>query len=170
MNRLVIQAMGGIMIILLVWIYALETNVTSMRNKIDEANESIKLSEQLTTRLMKKSLEKDLYHIKVTGYHPWSGGINSDSNPAMTSTMTPHKAGRTCAISTELVEAGWLGKEIYIDGYGMMVANDRLSKKIKGKQIDLCKGTLREALAVGNNHNVLATLVDRKNIKKMMEE
>ena len=129
----------------------------------------LKNSEKLVSHFMEKSMVNKAFRIKVTGYHPASGGTNSDSNPLMTATMTPHKAGRTCAISTELVEAGWLGKEIYIEGFGMMIANDRLNKNIKGKQIDLCKGTLEQALAVGVNLDVLATLVDRNNINKVME-
>lgn len=133
---------------------------------------SEKLSETIVERdyYMKKSLTSNAFRVKVTGYHPDSGGINSDSNPAMTATMTPHKAGRTCAISTELVEAGWLGKEIYVEGFGMMIANDRLAKGIKGKQIDLCKGSYNDAMAVGVNMNVLASIASRTKIKSMLEE
>lgn len=139
-------------------------------NDVISLRQSSSMSEKTVLRLMQKIVEKKSHRVKVTGYHPDSGGINSDSNPSMTSTMTPHKAGRTCAISTELVEAGWLGKEIYIEGYGMVVANDRLAKSIEGKQIDLCKGSLKDALAVGVNYDVLSTLVDRKYINEIIGE
>lgn len=138
--------------------------------EIAELKNNIKMSEQITERLMEKSLTNRSFKIKVTGYHPDSGGINSDSNPNMTATMTPHKAGRTCAISTELVEAGWLGKEIYVEGFGMVIANDRLAIEIKGRQIDLCKGSYKDAMAVGVNTDVLAAVVNRNTIKIMMEE
>lgn len=119
---------------------------------------------------MKLILDMSSKRVKVTGYHPDSGGINSDSNPSVTATMTPHKAGYTCAISTALVEAGWLGKEIYIDGFGMVLANDRLAPGIKGFQIDLCKGSYKDAMVVGENLNVLASLVSRSAIKQKLEE
>ncbi len=145
-----------------------QTNLLEKENTV--LKKSLIASEMVTGRLLEKSLNGRALRVKITGYHPNSMGINSDSNPSMTATMTPHKAGRTCAISTELVEAGWLGKEIYIEGYGMMIANDRLAKGIRGRQIDLCKGSLKDALAVGSNYNVLSTLVSRTNINKMMEE
>jgi 3D (Asp-Asp-Asp) domain-containing protein len=132
--------------------------------------EAARLSEKFSFILMEKAKKKSVFRVKVTGYHPDSGGINSDSDSKMTATMTSPKAGRTCAISTELVKAGWLGKEIYVEGFGMVVANDRLAKGIKGKQIDLCKGSYSEAMTVGVNENVLATIVSRKKIKLMMED
>ena len=84
--------------------------------------------------------------------------------------MTPHKVGYTAAISTELVEKGWLGKEIYIRGFGIVLANDRLNTKIKGAQIDLCKGSYRAAMKVGTHKNVIATVINRGIIIDKMEE
>lgn len=151
-------------------INTLNERIENLEGENAMLSETARLSEKFSFILMEKAKKKGTFHVKVTGYHPDSGGINSDSNSKMTSTMTPPKAGRTCAISTELVKAGWLGKEIYVEGFGMVVANDRLAKGIKGKQIDLCKGSYSEAMAVGTNENVLATIVSRKKIKLMMEE
>lgn len=147
-------------------LHSLESQKIKASIFIDE-NKKLELK---INKLSKEVLDIISKRVKVTGYHPNSGGINSDANPDVTATMTPHKAGYTCAISTELVDAGWLGREIYIDGFGMVLANDRLAPGIKGYQIDLCKGSYNDAMKVGENFNVLATLVSREFIKQKLEE
>ena len=79
--------------------------------------------------------------VRVTAYHPKSRGINSDKDPKTTATMTVPRAGKTAAISSSLFKKGWLGKKVYIDGYGVFVIEDRMSKSLKGDRIDLCVGS-----------------------------
>jgi 3D (Asp-Asp-Asp) domain-containing protein len=95
-------------------------------------------------------------NVTLTGYHPWSNGINSDGYPWKTATMTMPVAGRTCAISSELVRKGWLGKKIYIEGVGVFQAEDRMNIRLNGLRIDLCMGSLEEALTFGKKENILA--------------
>jgi len=95
-------------------------------------------------------------YVTVTFYHPATGGINTDSDPSMTATMTKPRSGITIAISTSLVKKGWLGRNIYIDGYGMFIAEDRMNIGLKGDRIDVCAPTLAYALKKGRTHNVLA--------------
>ena len=91
----------------------------------------------------------------VTAYHPASGGINSDQTPDKTSTMTKPIAGWTAAISTELVELGWLGQKIYLDGYGVFKATDRMAKGLTGKRVDVCVGSQTTAIKYGKKTGVL---------------
>jgi len=94
--------------------------------------------------------------VMVTFYHPATGGINTDGNPDMTATMTKPRSGITIAISTSLVKKGWLGRKIYIDGYGMFIAEDRMNIALEGDRIDICAPTLAYALKKGRTHNVVA--------------
>lgn len=93
----------------------------------------------------------------ITWYHPDSGGINSDSDPVHTATMTKPTVGRTIAISTSLVKRGWLGKRIYIDGYGVFVAESRMAVDLPGNRIDICAASEDIAFKNGIKHNVLCS-------------
>ena len=97
--------------------------------------------------------------VTVSFYHPESGGINSDGRPDKTCTMVKPVPGWTVAISTELVKAGWLGHKIYIEGFGVFEAQDRMATGLPGKKIDICIGSLKEALKEGIYTNVLAVRI-----------
>lgn len=96
----------------------------------------------------------------VTAYHPPSKGINSDINPRNTALMKKPMPGWTLAVSKDLVDAGWLGKKVYIDGWGVGHATDRMSSKIKGKRIDVCFNTLRNAKQFGVKESTAIVMVD----------
>lgn len=95
--------------------------------------------------------------VTLTWYHPQSGGINTDGNPYRTATMTKPKVGRTIAISKALVARGWLGKRIYIEGYGTFVAEDRMSSKLSGYRIDICAASKEIAMRNGKKRNVVCS-------------
>ncbi len=105
---------------------ALSDTVKSQCQQISELSE---LSDMIRPR-----------NVKLTYYIPERGGINSDSDPDKTATMTTPVPGRTIAISRSLQDAGWFGKRIYIQGIGVRVAEDLLSASIAGDQIDICAG------------------------------
>jgi 3D (Asp-Asp-Asp) domain-containing protein len=65
-------------------------------------------------------------------------------------------AWRTVAISDELFEDGWLGHKVYIDGFGVFIAEDRMNSSITGKQIDVCVKSRKRAITLGIKHNVIA--------------
>jgi 3D (Asp-Asp-Asp) domain-containing protein len=97
--------------------------------------------------------------VTLTAYHPASRGLNSDSNPDKTATMRKPIPGRTAAISRELLALGWLGK-IYIKDYGVWEATDLMGESVKGKQIDLCFPSRKEALKFGKKEEVFAVFLD----------
>ncbi len=97
--------------------------------------------------------------VRLTFYHPESRGINSDSDPSNTATMTRPIPGRTIAISKALVKLGWLGKKIYIENWGVFEASDRMGPSIEGCAIDICTPTKQLAMDLGVVNNVLATIL-----------
>lgn len=137
--------------------------ILSAHQEIQELKRSLSLyeSKEHYLRSIIKSKEKKLNtflkaNVILTGYHPWSNGINSDGYPQETATMTMPVPGWTCAISSELVEKGWLGKKIYIEGIGVFKAEDRMNSSLNGLRIDLCMGSLEKALNFGKKKNILA--------------
>lgn len=114
-------------------------------------------------------LEKDInrtFDVKITFYAPSMKGINSDSDNSKTAIMQKPVPGWTCAISRDLVEAGWLGKKIYIKGIGIRYASDIMFDEYNGKkirkQIDICVGKKdikSEAHKLGENENILAVVL-----------
>ena len=106
--------------------------------------------EFLNARLNKKQI------VTVTFYHPESKGINSDSDHTNTAIMVTPTIGRTVAISDELFLLGWLGNKIYIEGYGVFIAEDRMSKSIKGKCLDICVGSKKAAFRLGRKFKIIA--------------
>lgn len=109
---------------------------------------------------LKTILESDNQIVMVTAYHPKSRGLNSDSNPNRTATMKKPVAGYTCAISDELFHLGWLGKKIYLYGYGVWKAEDKMASSVKGKRIDLCVPSLKHAKRFGIKKNVRAIILN----------
>lgn len=122
---------------------------------IEDLNTHITMLERQITRTSE---------VKITFYAPELKGINSDSDHTKTATMEEPVPGWTCAISRDLVDAGWLGRKIWIKGLGIRYASDIMANSYKGnpirKQIDICVGkkyVKSEAKKLGNNINILAT-------------
>jgi len=108
---------------------------------------------------LKVIVQSDYQRVTLTAYHPKSGGINSDSDPSNTALMTSPNAGWTLAISQELVNLGWLGKKIYVEGFGIGKAEDRMNIDLKGKRIDICAHTLKQAKKFGVKKGVLSIVL-----------
>jgi len=137
--------------------------ILSLSQEIQNLKRSVSLyeSKEIYLRSIIQSKEKKLdkinkINVTLTGYHPWSNGINSNGYPQTTATMTFPVPGWTCAISSELVDRGWLGKKIYIEGIGVFKAEDRMNCNLNGLRIDLCMGSQQQALDFGKKDNVLA--------------
>jgi len=114
--------------------------------------------EELKT--IKNKMESIKQKVVLTAYHPPSKGINADSDHQRTAIMKRPKPGYTLAISKELVHLGWLGRKIYIEGWGVGLASDRMSSNLKGKRIDVCLGSLKEAKKFGKKNNILAIVLE----------
>jgi len=52
-----------------------------------------------------------------------------------------------------------LGKKIYIDGWGVGRATDRMGKSIEGKHIDICAPSLKRAKKFGVKKDVLSIVL-----------
>ena len=99
--------------------------------------------------------------VAISFYHPASRGINSDSDPTKTAIMRKPTVGKTVAISDQLLKEGWMGLRIYLDQYGVFVAEDKMGvdkdgKPIEGRRIDICVASEEEAFRRGIKHNVIA--------------
>jgi len=114
---------------------------------------------QEEVKVLKTIVQSDYQRVTLTAYHPKSGGMNSDSNPNKTALMVTPRAGYTLAISTELVHLGWLGKKIYVEGFGIFKAEDRMNVDLKGKRIDICSPTLKYAKKFGVKKDRLAIVL-----------
>ena len=109
---------------------------------------------------LREIIQSDYQIVTVTAYHPKSRGINSDAYPNRTALMREPISGYTLAVSTELVKLGWLGKKIYIDGWGVGHATDRMGKSVKGKRIDVCSPSLKAAKKFGVRKDVLSIVLN----------
>ena len=136
--------------------------VIELQNNQKELQNNKKVLQSAQKQLIKINifLTSNRQKITVSAYHPPSRGINSDSDPTKTATMKKPVAGRTLAISDELFNLGWLGRRIYIDGWGVGKATDRMDSSVKGRQIDICAPTLKIAKKMGIRKNVLAIVLD----------
>jgi hypothetical protein len=137
--------------------------IESLKNELEvHKTESAKKIEKLESEIMWST------KVKITFYAPALKGINSDSRPDLTATMEKPIPGWTCAISRDLVKAGWLGRRIYIPGLGIRYASDIMGKSVRGKaitkQIDICVGQRHvwtESKKFGKTHEI-ATILERK--------
>jgi hypothetical protein len=158
------------LVIILIILTGLFTNKLYNRNKIIEMQYmKIDNLEYEIEDLVKHitMLEREITRtseVKITFYAPKLKGINSDSDHTKTATMQEPIPGWTCAISRDLVDAGWLGRKIWIKGLGIRYASDIMADSYNGnpirKQIDICVGkkyVKSEAKKLGNNINILAT-------------
>lgn len=104
--------------------------------------------------------KRDTAKVILTWYHPNSGGINTDGDPNNTALMTRPIAGRTIAISKALVRKGWLGKKVYVEGYGIFIAEDRMSSALPGERIDICTSSKRVAMNNGKLRNIFSCIIN----------
>lgn len=146
-------------------------DINSLRKNINTMNINIKslfysnfnLKQEINQlkifndKLIKLEMQSNKIRIiktTVTYYCPWAMKINSDSDPNNTALMTIPKPGYTIAISKELVEKGWLGHKVYIEGFGIGKIEDRMGRSVTGIHIDICVGTEKEAIELGKRLNV----------------
>ena len=161
MKRNLVEIFMGI-IILVIIIISIQAPIMMYLRKVQKINLQIytqldSMYEEVKT--LREIIQSDYQVITVTSYHPKSKGINSDGDPNRTALMKRPIPGYTLAISTELVELGWLGKKIYINGWGVGHATDRMGRSIKGKHIDICAPSLKVAKRFGVKKDVLSIVL-----------
>ena len=129
-------------------------NLIYSNSDLKKEIEELKAFNEKLIKLEIKSDKSRLIKTTVTYYCPWARKINSDSNPNKTALMTKPKPGYTVAISKALVEKGWLGHKVYIEGFGIGKVEDRMGRSVTGIHIDICVGTEKEAMKLGKRLNV----------------
>jgi len=107
----ILTALSAVTLLIIVFICLGTISIYGQNKKVIDRLNSI----QEEVKVLKVIVQSDFQRVRLTSYHPKSGGTNSDSNPNKTALMTTPRAGYTLAISTELVNLGWLGKKIYKD-------------------------------------------------------
>ena len=80
----------------------------------------------------------------ITAYTDRVQETNQDNRH--TAIMERPVAGRTCAVSRDLIH--WLGGRVYIEGVGVRRVNDLMNKRFS-ERVDVFIGTVAEARAFG---------------------
>jgi len=133
--------------------------LTSSTLFIWDISKEMKLTRIALEKIVKME-EAKFQIVTLSAYHPPTRGINSDKNPKRTALMRKPKPGWTAACSDELAEMGWMGKKVYLKGYGVWKIEDKMNKSVKGKRLDLCAPTLKLANKFGIESAVLAVILD----------
>lgn len=120
-------------------------------DKYQFQNYFLNLSDRIEKEILNINSNLRINYMKgiATAYHPSSGGINCDSNPEITSTGVPAKVGviavnpKVIPYRSTVIIVSWpyIIKGIANDTGGAMRQNP--------KQVDILKGTLKEALDWG---------------------
>ena len=161
MKRNLVEIFIGVVIFVII-ILVIQTPIMTYIRKVQKINFRIYnqlVSMQEEVKTLREIIQSDYQIVTVTAYHPNSRGINSDAHPNKTALMRKPISGYTLAVSTELVELGWLGKKIYIDGWGVGRATDRMGRSVKGKRIDICAPSLKRAKKFGVKKDVLSIVL-----------
>lgn len=111
--------------------------------------------EIVQTKPKEKIIVVKVYHsytVTLTAYSPSRG--ETDSTPNKTAILEKPIPGKTCAVSRDLID--YLGKKVYILGYGVFKVNDLMNKRYE-KRIDICMGK-KEAVKFGKKENIKVVL------------
>ena len=96
-----------------------------------------------------------IYSFKVTVTAYTARECETDEDPEHTATMEQPIAGRTCAVSRDLMH--WLGGRVYIEGIGVRRVNDLMNERFS-KRIDVFYGTVKEAKTLGKQTRTVSFL------------
>jgi 3D (Asp-Asp-Asp) domain-containing protein len=99
--------------------------------------------------------EANTHHLRLSAYTARTQECNDD--PENTAIMQAPKPGWTVAVSHDL--KGWLGKRVYIQGFGVRLVNDLMHSRYS-KSIDVLVGKVSTAKSIGIKNNVLVTLIE----------
>lgn len=99
--------------------------------------------------------EANTHRLRLSAYTARPEECNDD--PENTAIMQKPKPGWTVAVSHDL--KGWLGKRVYVQGFGVRLVNDLMNGRHE-KSIDILVGDVSAAKAIGIRRNVLVTLIE----------
>ncbi len=84
---------------------------------------------------------------KVTATAYTARPEETNENPEMTAIMSSPRPGKTIAVSRDL--RGWLGKRVYVEGYGVRKVNDLMNKRYDNRRIDILMPDVQSAREFG---------------------
>ncbi|GAB6060240.1 3D domain-containing protein [Desulfonatronum parangueonense] len=95
------------------------------------------------------------HRLRLSAYTARPEETNDDvENTAIMQTPRP---GWTVAVSHDL--RGWLGKRVYIEGFGVRIVSDLMNARFS-KSIDILVPDVDTAISIGVKRNVLVTLIE----------
>ncbi|SDB45436.1 3D (Asp-Asp-Asp) domain-containing protein [Desulfonatronum thiosulfatophilum] len=95
------------------------------------------------------------HYLRLSAYTARKEECNDDIEN--TAIMQRPKPGWTVAVSRDL--RGWLGKRVYIEGFGIRMVSDLMNSRYT-KAIDILVPEVDEALKIGVRENVFVTLIE----------
>ncbi len=127
------------------------------RYAIGKDLELIKAREELQALKMVLAGYKEAHthRLRLTAYT--ASPQECDKDVRNTAIMQPPKPGWTVAVSRDL--KGWLGKRVYIEGFGIQLVNDLMHPR-HVQAVDILVGNVAQAKTVGVQKNVLVTLIE----------
>lgn len=111
--------------------------------------------------LLNSYRKANTHHLRLTAYTARPEECNDDvENTAIMQSPIPEW---TVAVSRDL--RGWLGKRIYIEGFGVRLVSDLMNARYT-KSIDLLVADLDEARRIGVKADVFVTLIEPLALKE----
>jgi len=95
------------------------------------------------------------HYLRLSAYTARKEECNDDIEN--TAIMQRPKTGWTVAVSRDL--RGWLGKRVYIEGFGIRMVSDLMHPRYV-KSIDILVSEVSEAVGIGVRENVFVTLIE----------
>ena len=126
-------------------------------SKGNRENELGKLLDEnlILNRLISGYREANTHRLRLTAYTARPQECNDDVDN--TAIMQTPVSGWTVAVSRDL--RGWLGKRVYIEGFGVRLVNDLMNARYTNA-IDVLVADVPTAKRIGVRKNVLVTLVE----------
>ncbi|GAB6060188.1 3D domain-containing protein [Desulfonatronum parangueonense] len=115
----------------------------------------IREENELLRKILAGYKEANTLRLRLTAYTARKEECNEDvDNTAIMQKPTP---GWTVAVSHDL--RGWLGKRVYIEGFGVRLVSDLMHARHK-QSIDILVPDVPMAKSIGVRKNVLVTLIE----------
>ncbi|SDB60099.1 3D (Asp-Asp-Asp) domain-containing protein [Desulfonatronum thiosulfatophilum] len=117
--------------------------------------------------------EANTHRLRLSAYTARPEETNDDVEH--TAIMQTPRPGWTVAVSHDL--RGWLGKRVYIEGFGVRMVSDLMNARYT-RSIDILVPDVEMAMSIGVKRNVLVTLIEpliqdnplESNIIELMED
>lgn len=110
---------------------------------------------QILKTILNRYREANTHRLRLSAYTARPEECNDDVQN--TAVMETPKPGLTVAVSRDL--KGWLGKRVYVEGFGVRLVNDLMHPRYT-KSIDILVGDVALAREIGVRQDVLVALIE----------